>query len=254
MLGTERLRLRTLPIAARVLLTGFLLAMVAGFVAAQVNLRLQHADLDGEPGLSLEDVEIAFHGKPGSTLLTSKIAPGGSMARYIPLPADRARLDDWVAGGATRANFAPVAQTLDRLCVRCHNPGGEMAQVPFAPSRAEGAEFELVAPTTEPDRGISYASLARSSHAHLFGMSVLYLLAGGIFLLTDSGSRTKVVIAALPFVAMFLDIGCWWLTKLHAGFAPGIVAGGALLGVSFAVLTLRPLWELWTAARSPSDA
>ncbi len=246
-------RLRTLSVASRVLITCFLVAIGAGFVAAQVNQRLQHAHLDGEAGLSLDDVEFAFHGRPGSTLLTGKIGPGGSMARYVPVPGDRERIEAWVAAGALDEGFGPVAETLDRLCVRCHNPGGEMAHLPFAPSRAEGPTHELVVVAAAPDRGISYPSLARSSHAHLFGMSVLFLLAGAIFLMTDMNARVKGVVVALPFIAMFIDIACWWLTKLSPAFAPGIVAGGALLGVSFAVLTLRPLWELWTAGpKSPA--
>ena len=50
-----------------------------------------------------------------------------------------------------------------------------------------------------------------------------------------------------------MDIGCWWLTKLHAGFALGVVAGGALLGLAFAVLVLRPLWEILTPGRGAND-
>jgi hypothetical protein len=242
-------RLRSLPAAARVLIICFLLSMGAGFAAAQVNLQLQHAGLDGRAGLSLDDVVIAFHGREGSTVLTTKIGPGGSMARYIPRPRDREVLESWVASGAGEQGFEEPADVLQRLCVRCHNPLGEMPGVPFAPSRAEPPSLDLVAAVTGPDTGVSYLSLARSSHAHLFGMGVLYALAGLVFLLTDARPRTKALTAAAPFVAMFLDIGCWWLTKLHAGFAVGIVAGGALLGLAFAVLILRPLWELCTPGR-----
>ena len=124
-----------------------------------------------------------------------------------------------------------------------------MPQVPFAASRSEGATQELVLPMTAPDRGMSYLSLARSSHAHLFGMGVLYALAGLAFLLTETSPRTKAVVVALPFLAMFVDIGSWWLTKLSPAFAVGVIAGGALLGVAFAILILRPLWELLTPGR-----
>lgn len=249
-----KLRLRTLPPPGRALAALFLLGMGAGFVAGQVNLRWQHGGLDGEEGLSYEDVVLAFHGDPSSTVLTSKTRDGGSMAKYIPRPEDRTVLEEWVAGGGTEEGFQPVGGVLDRLCIRCHNPKGEMAQVPFAPSRAEGAKYAMVEPTTAPDRGMSYLSLARSTHAHLFGMSVLYALAGLVFLMTDTGRLTKTVVVSLPFVAMFVDIGCWWLAKWHASFAVGVMAGGALLGVAFAILVLRPLWELATPARAGPPA
>ncbi len=248
------LRLRTLSLPARVLVTAFLLSMGAGFLAAQVNVHLQHGGLDGEPGLSYGDVVAAFAGDPESTVLTAKIAPGGSMARYIPRPDDRATLEAWVVAGAQAETFEEPSEVLARLCVRCHNPLGEMPQAPFAASRSEPPSPELVAAVTGPDSGKSYLSLARSSHAHLFGMGVLHALAGLIFLMTDTRPRTKALVVAAPFVAMFLDVGCWWLTKLHPGFAVGVVAGGVLLGVAYAVLIVRPLWESWGPRGMESNA
>jgi hypothetical protein len=209
--------------------------------------------LDGESGLSYGDVVAAFHGVPGSTALTSKISPGGSMRRYIPLPDDQAVVESWVRGGATQAEFDPTRQVLDRLCVRCHNPGGAMPQARMASSRAEGAQFELVSAFTGPDQGMSVLSLARSSHAHLFGMGVLYAIAGVIFVCSSAGPRTKAIVVSLPFAAMFLDIGCWWLTKMTPGFAVGVIAGGVLLAVAFTVLILWPLWDLWIAKPSAAS-
>lgn len=242
-------RLRTLPGPARALAIAFLLALAAGFAAAQVNLRFAHAGLDGEEGLSYDDVVAAFHGRPGHALLTSKI-DGGSMERYVPRPADKQVLLDWVAAGASEGAFEAPAAVLDRLCVRCHHPGGEMAQVPFAESRSEGPSFELVSATTVPDTGISYASLARSTHAHVFGMGVLFALAGLVFLGTDVAPRWKTLVVVSPYGAMVVDIGCWWLTKWEPAFAAGIMVGGAAMAAAVAVLVLRPLWELVTPARA----
>ena len=52
-------------------------------------------------------------------------------------------LAGWVGSGAPEDGFPAAASVLDRLCIRCHNPGGEMSHVPFARSRAEGAQFDL---------------------------------------------------------------------------------------------------------------
>lgn len=238
-------QLRGLRGPARLLVTWFLVAMGLGFGAAQFNLLLQHGPLDGKPGLSYDDVVAAFHGLPGSTTLTSKIGPGGSMRRYIPMPEDQAVVEKWVETGAGGESFEAPKQVLDRLCVRCHNPGGAMPQARLAASRAEGARYDLVSAFTGPDQGMSTLSLARSSHAHLFGMGVLYAIAGVIFMGSSAKARLKAVVVSLPFVAMFIDIGCWWLTKMSPGFAVGVMAGGGLLAVAFGVLILWPLCDLW---------
>lgn len=242
-------RLREVGPAARALLTAFLLTIAVAFAFGQVTNHATHAGLDGEPGPSIDDVVIAFHGRPGSTLLASKVSPGGSMEKYVPLPSERELVVDWASDGAPADGFDAVAAVLERRCVRCHNPNGEMASVPFSNSRAGGAELELVRRTTVPDQGKSVAALGRSTHAHLFGMGTLFTLAGLVFLMTDVSPRGKVVCVTLPFVAMLVDIGCWWLTRWEPAFAWGIVLGGIALGVAFAVLVLRPLWELWIPRR-----
>ncbi len=241
--------LRDLPLSRRLLATGFLVALAAGFLAAQVNLQLQHRGADGKPGMSYDDVVAAFHGRPGSSLLTSKVSPGGSMAKQLPNPADLETLWRWVEGGAREEAFGPVSEVLARRCIRCHNPGGEMRQVPFAESRERAPEFDKVKPLTSPDTGMSWASLAKSSHAHLFGLATLFAVAGWIFTQTGLRERTKAAFVTLPFVALLVDVGSWWLTKLAAPFAVGIVLGGALMGLAFAVLITVPLWEMWRPAR-----
>ncbi len=248
-MSTASYRLRALPTPLRVLLISFLVMVTAGFTMAHVNLHLQHAHVDGEPGLSIDDVVGAYHGLPGMTVLTSKV-DGGSMQRYIPRPRDKQVLLDWVASGADESAFSDAGEVLDRLCVRCHHPGGEMSQVAFATSRADGAAYALVAPSVQPAGGKSAAALARSSHAHLFGMSVLFALVGFVFLGTDAGVWTKCVSVSLPYVAMAIDIGCWWLTRWTPEFAFGVVAGGALLAAATAWLVGRSGFELLTPHRA----
>jgi len=237
--------LRDLPLPTRLLATWFLVVMAAGFVAAQVNLHIHHGNADGESGLALSDVVAAFHGVPGASLLTAKISPGGSMARRISTPADRQTIVDWVIDGASEPAFAPVREVLNRSCVRCHRPGGKMQQVPFGRSREQGAEFGLVKPLTTQSSGMSWGALARSSHAHLFGLGTLFAIAGFVFLRTGASNRVKACVISTPFVALLCDVGSWWLTKLNATFAIGVVAAGVLMGISFAVLIAWPLVEMW---------
>lgn len=36
-------------------------------------------------------------------------------------------------------------------------------------------------------------------------------------------------------IAVFLDIGSWWITKVSEPFAYVVIIGGALMGISFAI-------------------
>ncbi len=237
-------RLRALGVPARVLATGFLLGTGGAFLAGHVNLHFAHSGADGTPGLSMEDLRRTFHGRPGWSLLASKI-DGGSMEKHVPLPSERETLLAWAAAGAGREEFADARRVIDRRCIRCHAPDREKADRPFTRSSAEGASWDLVRVVCTPDTGVGAPALARSTHAHLFGFSLLLLGLGGAFLMSDAGRRMKTTVVSVAFLAMYVDVGCWWLAKLHPAFCWGIVAGGALMALAVAYILVRCLWELW---------
>jgi len=236
--------LRALPRQARLLLSLFLLAAGAGLAVGAADTALSLGGADGRPGLSPEDLRRTFHGRPGWTLIASKV-DGGSMARHVPIPSERRAILDWAAAGAPEDGFDPVRRVLDARCLRCHSPGGEKEDSPFAEAREAGARYGLVARFTAPDRGMSMARRATSTHAHLLGMGTLFLALGAVFLLTNTRRGTKVAVTAALFGGMLLDIGSWWLAILSPAFIWTTVAGGAIMGAAAAVAVLRPLWEMW---------
>jgi hypothetical protein len=236
--------LRALAYPARLLVSLFLLGAAAGLLAGEGNVLATHAGNDGRPELSMEDLRRAYHGRPGWTLIGSKV-DGGSMEKHVPVPSERAAIVEWARAGARREEFDPVRRVLDRRCVKCHAPGGEKEGSPFAASREAGAEWGLVSEYARPDRGMSAAKRATTTHAHLFGMTVLFGLLGAVFLFTGTRRGVKAIVVAAPFAGMALDIGSWWLALLSPAFCWGIVAGGALLASSLVVLVARPLWEMW---------
>jgi hypothetical protein len=251
----DRPGLRALPLPARLLVTLFLLGTAAGLAAGEANVLATHAGNDGDPALGMEDLRRAYHGRPGWTLIASKV-DGGSMEKHVPVPSERRAIVEWARGGARREEFDPARRVLDRRCVKCHAPGGEKEGSPFAASREAGAEWGLVVRYAQPDRGMSPSKRATTTHAHLFGMSVLFALLGAVFLLTSARRPVQCVAVAAPFAGMFLDVGCWWLALLSPSFCWGIVAGGAILAASVLFLVGRPLWEMWGpgARRAAEDA
>ncbi len=167
------------------------------------------------------------------------------MEKHVPVPSERKTLVEWARGGAPREGFDAPRTVLDLRCVKCHSPGGEKEESPFADSREGGARFELVARYAEPDRGMSLAARATTTHTHLFSLTMLLGLLGFVFLLTNTRTPVKIAAVAVPFLGMFLDIGSWWLAIPSPAWVWGVVAGGGLMAAGAAVLVLRPLWEMW---------
>ncbi len=252
----DRPGLRALALPGRLLLTLFLLGASAGLAAGEFNVLASVGGADGSPGLSMEDLRRTFHGRPGWTLIASKV-DGGSMEKHVPVPSERRAIVDWARGGARREEFDGARKVLDLRCVRCHSPGGEKEESPFAEAREAGARWDLVAGYAKPDRGMSTAARATTTHAHLFAMSTLYALLGAAFLLTSTGRAVKAAAVALPFAGMFVDVGSWWLAMLSPAFTWTIVLGGVMVAAGTnpniiyerehptVVLVARPLWEMW---------
>lgn len=240
----ERPSLRALAFPARLLLTLFLLGTAAGLAAGEGNVLASHAEADGRPGLSMEDLRRVYHGRPGWTLIASKV-DGGSMEKNVPVPSERRAILDWARSGATREGFDGARKVLDLRCVKCHSPGGEKGESPFAEAREAGARWDLVREYAKPDRGMTTAARATTTHAHLFSLSALLALLGFVFLLTNTRRAVKAAVVALPFAGMFLDVGCWWLSLWSPAAVAGIVAGGTMLAAGTLILVVRPLWEMW---------
>jgi hypothetical protein len=240
--------LRDLSPPARLLVTLYLLTVAAGLAAGEFNVLASHAGADGKPGLSMEDLRRVFHGRPGWTLLGSKV-DGGSMEKHVPVPSERRTLLAWAAGGAREEGFDAARKVLDLRCVRCHSPAGEKEGSPFADAREAGARYDLVVRYAGPDRGMSDAARATSTHAHLLGMGTMFLALGVVFLFTDTPRPVRAAAVAAPFAGMAIDIGSWWLSILSPAFVWAVVAGGVLVAASAAVLVARPLWEMWGPKR-----
>lgn len=242
--ATDRPSLRALGLPGRLLVTLFLLAAGAGVLAGEGNVAASLGAADGVPGFSMEDLRRTYHGRPGWTLLASKV-DGGSMEKHVPIPSERRALVEWAGRGGRLEEFEPARRVLDSRCVRCHAPGGENEKAPFAASREGGASHALVAPYAAPDRGMSPAKRATTTHNHLLGMGTLFFALGVVFLFTNTRRTTKALVIGAAFGGMLLNIGCWWLALASPAFVWGIVAGGALNAAGAAALVLRPLWEIW---------
>jgi hypothetical protein len=138
-------------------------------------------------------------------------------------------------------------------CAECHSEKGRMESARRFPlDTYEGLKpyLEVTAATSR----MELPRLAQTTHAHLFGLSLLYAATGVLFCFTAASRGTKLVFAPLPLVAQALDIACWWLARWDAAFAWGIVIGGTVAGVGLAVHVVAGVWELACGRCKASDA
>ena len=88
--------------------------------------------------------------------------------------------------------------------------------------------------------------LAQVSHVHLLSFSLLLLAMGGLACLTQLAESVKALVVSLLFLSLWGDIISLNLVRfVSGGFAYMTVAMGTIVGLCFAFISLRVLWELW---------
>jgi hypothetical protein len=107
----------------------------------------------------------------------------------------------------------------------------------------------LVAHYTPADR----QKLVETTHAHLFSMPVLLLVAGHLFLLCGASMRMKLVAISIASAATVLHLTAPWLIVATGGNALAAAIyplSGGLLLLCFTILLAVPVWQMWRKRRS----
>lgn len=143
------------------------------------------------------------------------------------------------ASGAKQEDVDQTAgAVIQQQCLGCHN--GSNPHLPVLNT------YNDVAKAAEVDTGMGLFTLVRVSHIHLFGITFIFFLTSQIF--CHAFVRQvwmKCVVLALPFIAILIDIGSWYLTKLWPPFAIVVMGSGVLMGLSFAVQWITSIWQMW---------
>ena len=229
--------LRSLPVTFRALFSSFLIMVGTGYLMALSLMFLLDIRPHQEAGLSLiEDISIAYHGNRDATRLEAALM--GPMAVMLPT-GERAQILAWVHEGAKVPAFAQVEPIFKSRCLACHSPEVNANLPPLT-------SVENIQKLVQPDNGPGIVQLARVSHIHLFGISIIFLLTGAIFALSETPVWLRVSLVVLPYLSIILDIGSWWATKYFDPlFAWIVIGGGGLMGVALAAQILIPLWQMW---------
>jgi len=234
--------LRSLSTPIRVLFSCFLIMIGIGYIAAIGYLFLVDVAPHAARGQGMiEGIIEKYHGAP--TRLETALR--GPMADRVS-PQDRARIVSWIQDGATEETYDSVRPIIERACLQCHSstssvrkPNGE----PLPPFD----NYEAISQLINIDTGATIAQLAKVSHVHLFGISIIFFITGFIFSLSETPAWFRITMIVVPYAAIIADVGSWWLTKWQTFFGWVVVIGGALMGLALACQILISLWEMWLA-------
>jgi hypothetical protein len=225
-----------LPLSMRMVYTMTLLTLGIGYIFAMIQVFEVHAGRDGKPGLSAEDLRIAYSGKHGATRLESAL--NGPMQSMLPAEERQAILS-WVHEGATKEGYEAKAKPIfDKRCIVCHDGSN--------PHQPNLTNFEDVSKMVARDEGMSIGTLVRVSHIHLFGLTFIFFIVSSIF--AHSYMRPlwiKCAVIVVPFFAIMFDIASWYLTKLWPNFAWMVIGSGAFMGLSFAIQWVTSMYQMW---------
>jgi hypothetical protein len=225
-----------LPMSMRMVYTMTLLVLGTGYLFAMLQVFFTHAGLDGKPGLSAEDIRIAYHGSEHDTRLEKAIK--GPMSEMLPAE-DKQKVFAWIAAGATADGYEKdIKPIVESRCIACHNGSN--------PHQPRLDTYEEISKLVAKDSGATIPTLVRVSHIHLFGITFIFFIVSSIF--AHAYMRPlwlKCVVIVLPFLTILTDIFSWYLTKWYPGFAWFIIASGALMGVSFAIQWVVSMYQMW---------
>ena len=225
-----------LPISMRTLFTGALLVVGLGYVFAMLYVFVAHSGADGKPGLSVEDIKITYSGSKETTQLEKALR--GPMSGMLP-QKDLAVMLDWIRDGAIKKTYtASVESIVADNCLSCHDGSNPHL------SNLDG--YENIIEVVTQDTGADLFTLVRVSHIHLFGLTFIFFIVGFIF--SHSYVRPlwlKSAIIATPFAGVIADVLGWYVTKVYTPFAWVVLIAGALNGLSFAVMWVISMYQMW---------
>lgn len=225
------------PMGMKVLYTGTLVVLGIGYLFAMIHIFASHAGRDGNPALSVNDLIIAYSGSKSDTRIEAALK--GPMANMLP-GEERNKVIAWVRSGAEEGTYTSsgAERIVEKRCLMCHNGSN-----PHIPNFKEFGGIKHVA---ELDTGMDIFTLVRVSHIHLFGITFIFFIVSSIFCHAYIKPLwLKCIIIIIPFIAIILDIGSWYLTKLYPPFAWVVMGSGAMMGVAFATQWVISMYQMW---------
>ncbi len=238
------------PLGIRLGLTGLILVLLGGLYASALHMAHHYDNRDERPGLTLDDLEGAYHGINTPSLLNS------SLEREHPadLPEmERKVLLEWLGGNRIVEDYdsldleIPPAEIIESRCLSCHTRSAGAAPGTEKPPLEYFDDIQSIAFSREIRRTPDHV-LAMTTHAHALSMSIQGLVVIALVLLTRWPVRITAFIVALMGLGLVGDIGGWWMARQSPSWVWCIVISGACYSLGQGLLLASVLLDLWLPA------
>ena len=237
MFWKETVRLRTIPLLAKIVISLFLVLAGVGYLLGFTNIFMTYNLVDEKPGLSLDDISLTYYGIKDKTTLEKSI--DGSMKQYFVDDKEYKVVKDWVIDGASRSGWDSDIKTIfDASCSTCHSESTALADVVTE-------EYSDVEKLLIQNSGKSWSRVVSVSHTHVLAVTPFLFILVLLLSFTSYPSLVKYIVSIFAFGAVFLDVGSWFIAKFSPFFSIFVLLGGISMGLAFGLLVLLPLYDLW---------
>lgn len=237
MFWKESLRLGTLPLSKKIVVTLFLVLCGFGYLLGFINIFMTYNLVDGKPGLSFKDISITYYGTRDKTTLEKAI--DGSMKQYFKTNGEYQIVKDWVQDGATEETWdSDIKPVFDVSCSTCHSAAVAVAGI--VTEQYSDVEELLVQDTGKP-----WSRVVGTLHTHIMAITTLIFLLILIMSFTSYPDIFKNAVSIFALGAVFLDILSLFLAKFAPILGILVIIGGMALGLSYGLLVLPSLYDLW---------
>ncbi|KAA3608984.1 MAG: hypothetical protein DWQ01_10400 [Planctomycetota bacterium] len=253
-------RLHQLPLALRLGLTAFLLILAIGYAASVAFLWDHHGKRDEKPGLSTDDMLAAYTPIERPAPLLAAVE-GDHAAQYLTEGDDLQVLSKWLLGDRIAEDYESLElgdlspkEILEESCLQCHarkaDQGGGIGQTMPLEFWDDVKEVAFPKNMNPPEKEI----LVMSTHAHAQTIPLVSILVFGLLLLSRWPKFIRHGLFAAGFLALLVDIACWWLARSWPTAAWLVWAAGGVFGACFVFALLAALGDLWLPAKRASNA
>jgi hypothetical protein len=247
-------KLRDFGFLARLGFLGLLLTLVGGIVTAMLQVRQHYAPRDQEPGLSMLDLEGAYHGVKAPSLLLAAIKDRNHPPELAKNKRDA--LVKWLEGNRVQTDydnidlgdFAP-AEIIASDCLSCH---GRTSKDPAA--RAIALDDWTTVKTIAFSKTIEPTPVDKvivSAHAHMPALATSTLVLALLLFMTTYPRRLIEGLAGTMGVFLMLDFAGWWVARHWVQGTYLIVAAGGVYNAAAAVAILLLMIELTRPSLTP---
>jgi len=97
---------------------------------------------------------------------------------------------------------------------------------------------------------MSFRELAEITHFHLFTMPVVFMILVHVLYLTMASEAVKLFTTWMAFGGVFLDLlSPWLISYVSPMFVISMLTGDVLMSISFLIMMVIPLYEMWGVRR-----